>query len=77
MLSSLNWLFEGSAPLFFPFNLWQNMGLYFVGKISLDNVFQERERLNHNIVGKEGGWIVHIASSNISKVCTLQKFSLT
>ena len=23
------------------------------GKISLDNVFQERERLNHNIVGKE------------------------
>lgn len=22
------------------------------GKISLDNVFQERERLNHNIVGK-------------------------
>ena len=22
------------------------------GKISLDNVFQERERLNHNIVGE-------------------------
>jgi len=25
----------------------------FTGKISLDNVFQERERLNHNIVGEE------------------------
>ena len=25
----------------------------FAGKISLDNVFQERERLNHNIVGEE------------------------
>lgn len=24
----------------------------FAGKISLDNVFQERERLNHNIVGE-------------------------
>lgn len=25
----------------------------FAGKISLDNVFQERERLNHNIVGEK------------------------
>ena len=28
------------------------MVLFSAGKISLDNVFQERERLNHNIVGK-------------------------
>lgn len=25
---------------------------YIAGKISLDHVFQERERLNHNIVGE-------------------------
>ena len=29
-----------------------SMVLCSAGKISLDNVFQERERLNHNIVGK-------------------------
>ena len=33
---------------------------FFIGKISLDNVFQERERLNHNIVGEK---------NNVSTAC--------
>lgn len=55
---SFDLVLEGSRfffVLFFSFIgvRLPSFNVYFAGKISLDNVFQERERLNHNIVGEE------------------------
>ena len=61
-----HWTHSGLAPrislfvfglkiIFFFFGgvRLSSFNVSFAGKISLDNVFQERERLNHNIVGEE------------------------